>query len=192
MFHIKPDLHLNVWIMNPIPSPAESWWVWPLNSDNGLLVTTEQRECFLKSIADISKQWTNWKSYYRVAFSRLLDVIWTTEALPLDTDGHEGEAGWVDGGGLHQGDDVAAHLAEGEVAQAEEDYLTQSTIIDKLSSRVYTEKLDIYLVYLLIQVGSFDIYLWNSAWRNCWSIASLGNTNSDPLNDWLVRPVWMG
>ena len=58
----------------------------------------------------------------------------TCEDLPLYTDGHEGEAGGVDGGGLHQGDDVAEDLAEGEVAQAEEDYLTQITIIDKLSS----------------------------------------------------------
>ena len=58
----------------------------------------------------------------------------TCEDLPLYTDGHKGEAGGVDGGGLHQGDDVAEDLAEGEVAQAEEDYLTQITIIDKLSS----------------------------------------------------------
>ena len=43
--------------------------------------------------------------------------------LPLHADGHQGEGAAVDGGGLHEGDDVADDLTKWEVAKGKQDGL---------------------------------------------------------------------
>ena len=47
---------------------------------------------------------------------------------PLNTDRDHGEGAAVDGGGLHQGDEEAAHLPKGEAAQGKQDYLQKGDL----------------------------------------------------------------
>ena len=57
-----------------------------------------------------------------------LQVISTHRVLPLHADGHQGEWAAVDGGGLHEGDDVADDLTKWKVAKGEQNSLPKEQI----------------------------------------------------------------